>query len=146
LRRFFRAEMPQPWPAAPEPPLRLPQHRDTRTAQQRRWFKHGGRLAVAAAVTFFLIGYLALASAFPQHGPSGPSIRPGIGQGTTTSPRPEPVLPGDMNKKLPRIELIPPQDVPLPGGGSANMTGEVIREGNNPTPRVIRLDLHRMDK
>src|SRR5262245_38770023 len=58
LRDFYRSEMPAPWPAleapAPAPtPVKKP---------QRVRFRAISRLALAAAVAFLLIGYLAFAS------------------------------------------------------------------------------------
>src|SRR5262245_52336228 len=67
LRRFFRSEMPDPWPApppvteAPRRPLPAP----------RPWFRQSSRWALAAAVSFFLVGYLALSWVFPRGGEAG---------------------------------------------------------------------------
>jgi hypothetical protein len=69
LRTFFRAEIPNPWPAmkAPEP-LRL------RTVR-RPWWKRTTGLTLAASVGLLLVGYLGLASSFPkfqEHRDEGP--------------------------------------------------------------------------
>src|SRR6266545_6748138 len=63
LRRFFRSEMPKNWPAPPrvaEPPRTQPRR------PARSWYRWTSRLALAAAVSFFLIGYLTLANLFPS--------------------------------------------------------------------------------
>jgi hypothetical protein len=62
LRRFYRAEMPDPWPAPPTP-AEAP--RPLRELPRRPFRWHQPRLALAAAVALFLIGYLWLQSAFP---------------------------------------------------------------------------------
>src|SRR5262245_26600066 len=75
LRRFFRYEMPRPWPVAPK--VQAPTARKLQPS--RPWFRHSSRLALAAAVALFLIGYLLLARKFPAD-KMAPSIPPHIGQ------------------------------------------------------------------
>jgi hypothetical protein len=71
LRAYFRAEMPSPWPEA-----RIPhdQPRPRRSLVQR----FAGRTALAASILLLIIGYLALAGAFPAERrsfvPNGPTI------------------------------------------------------------------------
>jgi hypothetical protein len=56
LRDYYRAEMPEPFPACPTPrPL----------VERRRWF-NATRWAVAASVGLLLAAYLALAGFFPR--------------------------------------------------------------------------------
>jgi len=59
LRAYFRAEMPDPWPSAPgvARPLR---------AQASWWGRYHGRLALAAAVSFFLVGSFLLTQSYPE--------------------------------------------------------------------------------
>jgi hypothetical protein len=67
--------MPKNWPA---PPRVVARSRPRSPA--RPWYRQSSRLALAAAVSFFLIGYLALASLFPSgQSRSGPAIPPVIG-------------------------------------------------------------------
>jgi hypothetical protein len=71
LRRYFLAQLPQPWPAPP----RLASDEQTPPASPRlavgRYFRVATRCAVAAAVAFLVIGYLALQGWFPDPKPSG---------------------------------------------------------------------------
>ena len=106
LRRFFRSEMPAPWPAAPEAPA------PRKVRPSRPWFRHSYRLALAAAVALFLIGYLILARTFPADSTRAtPSIRPDIGQ----HPR--------LNHLPPKMMPLEPQTRRLPGGGEAKSWG-----------------------
>jgi len=63
LRAYFRAEMPHPWPGAP---------RATPSPRQKLpfWRRYHGRLALAAAVSFFLIGSFVLTQSFPTVTPT----------------------------------------------------------------------------
>src|SRR5262245_52242085 len=74
LRRFFRSEMPDRWPAPPQLPLPA-------RPRPRGRFRPSARLALAAAVSFFVVGYLALAAAFPSSSPGvvSPGVRPETG-------------------------------------------------------------------
>jgi hypothetical protein len=63
LTRFFRSEMPEPWPACPRV---ASESKPPPTVTWRRFFRVPGRLALAAAVAGLVIGYLALASWFPE--------------------------------------------------------------------------------
>lgn len=88
LHAYFRREMPDPWPAPPGTA------RKARAAAARSdwWQRSRGRLALAAGLMLFILGYAALASLFPQV-PLAPAVRQG----------------GQMGKDVP----LPP-DVPLP--------------------------------
>jgi hypothetical protein len=63
LRSFFRAEVPDPWPAMKAPAAVVKFEKPRRST----WLRIGPRLAVAACVAFLLLGYLALGSMFPKH-------------------------------------------------------------------------------
>jgi hypothetical protein len=83
LRAYFRSEMPDPWPQAPgaTPPRRVV------TPPWQSWRRH---LALAAAVSFFLLGSFLLTQGFPQVTPEdgGPRLTtPGsvIGKGQPRS-------------------------------------------------------------
>jgi hypothetical protein len=56
LRGYFRAEMPEPWPACPTP----------ERAVQRPSHLRITRWVVAASVGLLLVGYLTLAGFFPR--------------------------------------------------------------------------------
>jgi hypothetical protein len=113
LRRFFRSEMPDPWPAPPivsEPPRQDP-------AQPRGfWFRHSSRLALAAAVSFFLVGYLTLSALFPASSTEagGQAAPPVIGN-------------------LPRVQPIRPEIVPL-RNGKAEISGH---QTQGPSRRIF---------
>jgi hypothetical protein len=71
LSRYFRAEMPHPWPEC------------AASAQARRTpppsrFRAMGRLALAASVVLFFVGYLALAGYFPRTQPVPAEGGPGL--------------------------------------------------------------------
>jgi hypothetical protein len=111
LRRFFRSEMPQPWPAAPK--VQAPAEREH---PPRPWFRHTSRLALAAAMVLFLIGYLALAGKFPVGNVrEAPSIRPEISHKQRPGQLPPPLLP------------LEPQTRRLSDGGEAKSWG--VRTG-----------------
>ena len=81
LRQYFRAEMPEPWPAAPRVA-----DEETARPERRRWslgrfVRVPTRAAVAACVALLVIGYLALQSWFPDPQPfAGPQVdSPAIG-------------------------------------------------------------------
>ena len=63
LRDFFRAELPEPWPAPDLPPVR-------QTRRAAPWWQSSFRLTLAASVLFALLGYLTLAGLFPGDAPS----------------------------------------------------------------------------
>jgi hypothetical protein len=82
LRRYFLAQLPQPWPAPP----RLASTEQTPAVPRRlavgRFFRIATRCAVAAAVAFLVVGYLALQGWFPDPKPAKPSpLAPGIEMG-----------------------------------------------------------------
>jgi hypothetical protein len=108
LRRFFRSEMPEPWPEAPTVPTAAPRKRP-----QRVWFRLSHRFALAAAVALFLIGYLTLAGRFPT---TGPTRQPIPGE-TGFNPHRDPIPP------KPKIELLRPEVVPIRNGGEAKIRG-----------------------
>jgi len=64
LRAYFRAEMPDPWPSAPGAAPRL-------RGQAPCWRRYHGRLALAAAVSFFLVGSFLLTQSYPEVKDSG---------------------------------------------------------------------------
>jgi hypothetical protein len=59
LSRYFQAEMPEPWPEC-QVWSRLEK------PGVRSWFRSTGRLALAASVLLFFLGYLTLAGIFPR--------------------------------------------------------------------------------
>jgi hypothetical protein len=70
LRAFFRAEMPQPWPAVPRPraqtaPLLAP-------AQRSRWALARSRFALAASVGILVACLWALAGKFTANSDAVP--------------------------------------------------------------------------
>jgi hypothetical protein len=69
LRRFFRAEMPSQWPAAPMVEL-TPRLRMQPKRHVVRFFRAPARLAVAAAVALLVIGYVSLQTWFPEPQPA----------------------------------------------------------------------------
>jgi hypothetical protein len=91
LRRFFRAALPNPWPAPPVPAPTVP---GARLPLWKR-FRPGRRLSLAAALAFLLIGYLWLASLFPR---TFPAVERLPGEGGVIGQRPERVhLPNGRN-------------------------------------------------
>src|SRR5438105_9348192 len=94
LRRFFRSEMPTPWPVAPK----VPAPAARKLQPSRPWFRHSSRLALAAAVALFLIGYLVLAGKFPaDNSPRQPSIRDEIGHKKGVGSQLPPGMPNRVN-------------------------------------------------
>jgi len=82
LRAFFQAEMPSPWPTAPETaaaPIVLPAARSggSRPPLRRLSPLVRSRLALAASVTLLISGLLFLASR--KHPAAGDSVAPLIG-------------------------------------------------------------------
>jgi len=111
LRRFFRSEMPDPWPAPPQLPPAAPRKRQV----ARGWFRPSTRFALAASVALFVIGYLALAGRFPTGGASGGT---GIQTKDQTAQKFKPgALPGSVP--------IPPRIHPLGSGGQVESRGEI---------------------
>src|SRR4051812_23397181 len=77
LRRFFRSEMPHPWPAAPTLPKSRAVVPFPRRHTRRPWLAFSMRFAVAASVALLVTGYLSLAGRFSSQGAArGPHIRP----------------------------------------------------------------------
>ena len=109
LRDFYRSEMPAPWPALAAPARPEPMKRP-----QRLRFRAVSRLALAAAVAFLLIGYLALASLFPTQQPRG-----------LTGERPFGSNPGLKKTGLSR------ENVRTPGGREVEMLVEPVNKGFN---------------
>jgi hypothetical protein len=124
LRRFFRSEMPWPWPVAPKVQTPAPR----KLQPSRPWFRHSSRLALAAAVALFLIGYLALAGKFPaDNGRGGPSIPDKIGDRRLRDRVLPPKMPNRVNSG--QLQLLPlePQTRRLSDGGEAKSWG--VRSG-----------------
>jgi hypothetical protein len=101
LRRFYRTQMPDPWPAAP----RVASAEETPPSPRRvavgRFFRPTLRVALAAAVAFLVIGYLALQGWFPD-----PSVKPASSQMLDTGsgigsrlPQPKRQVPSDVQQK-----------------------------------------------
>jgi hypothetical protein len=131
LRRFFRSEMPEPWPAVPAVPASAP-----RKPQPRRGFRFFNRFALAAAVALFLIGYLTLASRFPTSGdPASDPLKPVVGQKNGVRHGLPPRMPGAG-----KVEMLRPEIVPLRGGGEAQIRG--VREQG--PRRTIHLHVERI--
>jgi hypothetical protein len=108
LRDYFRAEMPEPWPA-----LRPPEVKASRPtlAGPRRGSAWRRRLVLAASVGFLLVGYLVLAQAFP-----GSSGGPGLHFNPQENSAKLPSLP----RKSP-LQPLRTQTVPTRNGGQARM-------------------------
>src|SRR5689334_13935526 len=106
LRRFFQAEMPDPWPAVkfPPSPTPLPLRTPRWTVRLRSHF------SLAAAIVSCLIGYGVLQATFPgaqtEHGPQ-------LGKGKLIGSQP----------KRQRIEPHQPDVVRLPDGTPVLVTG-----------------------
>jgi hypothetical protein len=106
LRRFFWSEMPDPWPAPPQ--VRATRRAQGQPTAPRRWFRPSSRLALAAAVSFFLVGYLTLAGSFPHSGALGVDpIHPKAGKNEKPGAR----KPGYFRDAVPA----PKQTLPNPG-------------------------------
>jgi hypothetical protein len=117
LRAYFRAEMPDPWPSAPgvAPPLRV---------QAPCWRRYHGRLALAAAVSFFLVGSFLLTQSYPEVKDSVTHNSPEtkglfIGTNDSNKKRPQIIDPGKMREQLaplkadlPRMEVLPLEETP----------------------------------
>jgi hypothetical protein len=72
LRRFFRAEMPDAWPAAPATrvPASVPVTRPTRPLLRSRF-------ALAASLLLLLVGHLSLSGRFADSLPNAADSKPG---------------------------------------------------------------------
>src|SRR5262249_38341060 len=116
LRDFYRSEMPEPWPA-----LNAPARPEPMKRPQRLRFRALSRLALAAAVAFLLIGYLALASLFPTQQP-----RPGLQGGPPTAY--DGIGPDSRPRKKAELRVVP-EEVRTPGGREAKMLVEPINGG-----------------
>ena len=71
LRAFYRAEMPDPWPAWQAPASRAPL--PARPTSRRKGF-WGSRLALAASLALLLGGSLFLSGAMPALNAPGPTL------------------------------------------------------------------------
>jgi hypothetical protein len=96
LSAFFRAEVPDPWPAAPAVPSAAPSRRPRR----------GSRLALAAAVALLLGGQLYLAGRFLDTPTSGPD-NPGRLTGSRSRPKPALTTPRDRARAADEDDLLP---------------------------------------
>ena len=114
LRAYFRQEMPDPWPRAPgTPPARRP--------VVPPWQQFHRHLALAAAVSFFLVGSFLLTWGFPdgKQEPGPVLTRPGKETGDK-SKRPHSADPGKAldqqpDHKDPPAVLMPTETIPLNG-------------------------------
>jgi len=70
LRRFFRSEMPDPWPEV-QVPASAPVVR-----RRFNWMHAGSRLALAASILLMVFGYVALAGKFPTEATPSNDISP----------------------------------------------------------------------
>jgi hypothetical protein len=122
LRRYFRAEMPEPWPT-----LQPPNHvlkpageasslRGSRTAFRRQV----ARLVLAASLGFLFAGYLGLAGRFPQPVPRGTDLPQPVGPGPIGLHKPLLLdTPGgakvlSWEQKVPDGELLLMQEISAP--------------------------------
>jgi hypothetical protein len=69
LRCFYRAEMPEPWPAAPNVAWAEPKPPQPQRLALGRFFRIPGRVAIAASVALLVIGYLLVQAWFPDPKP-----------------------------------------------------------------------------
>jgi hypothetical protein len=115
LRDFYRSEMPAPWPVLEAPaPAMIPAKKPPRVR-----FRALSRLALAAAVAFLLIGYLAFASLVPTEQPRRSFRGDTDPFGEKAGPRP---------KKKAELRVVP-EDVRTPAGREAKMLMEPINGG-----------------
>lgn len=133
LRRFYRAEMPNPWPAPPAP-AEAPRSILSMPRRSFRW--HSPRLAMAAAVALFFIGYLWLFSAFPSHDtlveqPHGKQI--GFKKDLIKAPSSN-----GLDRK--DFEPLPQEFELLPKGGKASIRGFGIPGSKLPRVEVLTGD------
>jgi hypothetical protein len=126
LHNFFRAEMPEPWPAW-SPPQAKPERPNV--AARLRGPALRRRLVLAASVAVLLVGYLMLARAFPGSSDRSPAQ---VGAEHIGS-RPN-VPKAGIRELLPDkgLQHGQPQTVPVPNGGSARMW-----EQHGPGNRII---------
>lgn len=130
LRRYFRAEMPQPWPAYSFPRQNGASARPVVSGRQpRAWL---GRIALAASVALFFVGYLALARFFPETSVSAPA------PSASTKPK-------DLNKNLAHnpnkvVFFDPPKKVTTPRGNEVIMKEGFIPQGD--LPKLLQFDFH----
>lgn len=96
LRRFFRAETPNPWPA-----LKVPARPRPPFPRRRPWW--GSRFALAATVTLCLAGSAMLATLFPRAIPSSvePTGKDTIGGSLDLPGKRGPVAPEPFTAKTP---------------------------------------------
>jgi anti-sigma factor RsiW len=126
LRDFFRAELPEPWPAWAPPEAQADR---PKPAGRPRWPAVRRRLVLAASVALLLVGYLTLARAFPGTSEQG---GPAVSDQNTMGKLPA-VPKGDIHKLLP--EHPQPRTVPVPNGGRARMWEQQLPD------RSIRMQL-----
>lgn len=74
LRRFFRQQMPTPWPTAPA-------ESTVTFGSLRGWTLAHSRLLVGASLIALVVGYLSVSAFFPRQQPAGlnPNQSPTIG-------------------------------------------------------------------
>lgn len=80
LTRFFRSEMPDPWPACPVTTLR--------EQAAPGWFRSAGRFVLAASIVLFFLAYFTLAGLFPRdtNRPLNADPSQDIGKGFKSTP------------------------------------------------------------
>lgn len=100
LRGFFRAEMPDPWPALQTPPSARPARR---SASLR------GKLALAASVALLVAGSWCLTGGQPIDYSQPPGESPLGGIGDANSRFPLDVLNGKKPKETPKKSTLDPQ-------------------------------------
>jgi hypothetical protein len=111
LRRFYRAEVPQPWPVPPAVPPLFREAKQPRRLAISRFFRVPTRLAIAAAVALLVIGYMTLQTWFPEpRTASGGDEKETIGQKIGHHPRDRfnNVPPGPKNAQPPQQGHTPP--------------------------------------
>jgi hypothetical protein len=93
LRAFYRAEMPNPWPAF-RMPAEAPPVLPFPAAPVRRTFVSRSRLALAASVALLVGGLWALSGKFGGDAPRPDTFRTGPGSANGTGPGVSPKLNG----------------------------------------------------
>lgn len=119
LRRFFKSEMPDPWPEVRVPATPRPILEPARPRWTVRMHRH---FALAAAILFSVFGYWYLQSSFPSTvNEIGPTFQKHLG-----------------HKERPRIEPLQPDVVPLGDGKNrAVITGHQTPGPHGPATKLL---------